>query len=67
MYDVFRMCCGINNGNDNYVQKESREPDSNQWPRDASYENDYSLPLYQLSYHGILVNFAIFQQAISRK
>ena len=48
-------------------KRESREPDSNQWPRDASYENHYSLPLYQLSYHGIFVIFAIFQQAISRK
>ena len=35
------------------MEKKSREPDSNQWPRDASYDFHYSLPLYQLSYHGI--------------
>ena len=32
-------------------KKKSREPDSNQWPKDINFR--YSPPLYQLSYHGI--------------
>ena len=40
--------------NKSMKKKNSREPDSNQRPKDIRLFIHYSLPLYQLSYHGMM-------------